>query len=140
MVIGQPNALDRNNSTCVYHKFSLGKFQYCFITTLIDVTDMLMSNKATEVSYVSIRVLNPSEQEQPHNFSISPTTNIGILNATFHYSCLADKQISVSTIIVDKCAQESLSEIIHCMTLESKGILYMTGFAKWDLFHKFSNL
>ena len=109
---------------CAYRKLLQGNSQYCLVTTLINVTDMLTNNEATEVSYVSITALNLSSREygQPYNYSISPNTKIGTLNATFYHSCLADEQIGVNLRFFDKCSQQSLSEEMNCTFLESEGM------------------
>ena len=113
--------MDPDNSMCNIHKYSQGNSQYCLITTLINVTDILMNNNATEVSHVSITALSPSEREQPHNFSISPTTEVDAFNATFHHLCPTDKKLGVNIIVFDKCNQQSSSEMINCTFWELEG-------------------
>ena len=46
--VDTPNTL---NTTCIYQEHLPG----CLVSVLINVTKLLMSNEATEVSYVSIK-------------------------------------------------------------------------------------
>ena len=94
------------------------------MSIIINATDiMLNNNEETDVSYVSIAVSNAMDLKQLHNFSINPIIKIDTqLNATFSYhSHSVDlTNISAHIIVVDKCGQESLSEVINC---GSKGIV-----------------
>ena len=113
---GSPNAMDPDNLSCTYHKFSQGDSQYCLITVHINVTDILTNNQETEVSYVSITVTssNGNEYEQTHNFSILPTTKVDAFNATFFHKCPTNERIIVNITVFDKCSQQSLSNMISC--------------------------
>ena len=69
---------------CTYYKFTQDNSQYyCLISTRINVNDLLNNNKDTEVSYVSLTVSSEGEDKISQNFSISPTTKISTLNASF---------------------------------------------------------
>ena len=111
MHAGRPTA--PRNSTCVYHEYSH------LISVVVDVEDiMLNNNEETEISYVSIAVANTRDLEQLYDYSVS---KIDILNATFSYlNHVIDDHIRAYIIAVDKCGQESLSEIVNCVTLGAK--------------------
>ena len=83
---------------------------------------MLNNNEETEISYVSIAVSNTKDFEHLYNYSIRSITKLKSLNTTFSYlNREVDDQITVHIITVDKCYQESLSEIISCRMITSKG-------------------
>ena len=102
--VDTPNTL---NTTCIYQEHSQG----CLVSILINVTKLLMINRATEVSYVSIKA---SECEQPHNYSINPNTQVETFNATFNCECSTGGQINVNITVFDKCYQPSVPELINC--------------------------
>ena len=77
-----------------------------------------MINRATEVSYVSIKA---SERKQPHNYSINPNTQAETFNATFNCECSTGEQVNVNITVFDNCDQPSLLETITCTLGESKG-------------------
>ena len=109
---------------CVHYKYLQENSQYCLINTTINVTDILINNESTDVSYVSITAIYISSngRGQPHNFTIIPDTNTSTFDATFHYNCVTDTEIGISIIVFDKCGQQSLSKdrVINCIL---KGIV-----------------
>ena len=113
---GRPTA--PRNSTCIYHEYS-------DLNIVVNVMDIMLNNiEETDISYVSIAVsINTRDPEPLQNYSISSITKIDTLNVTFNYhNHSVDDQIRAYIIAVDKCGQESLSEVINCsMTLGSKG-------------------
>ena len=121
-IAGQPTA--PQNLMCSYHEYSCNSFKICLINVTLNVTDILLSNNATEVSFVSIRVINTNGLELPHNFSINPNTKADFLNVTFYHECFEDKLLSniqVDVIIFDKCGQQSFPQIATCSLSKSKG-------------------
>ena len=114
---GRPTA--PHNSICIYHEYS----DLTNINIVVNVTDIMLNE--IDISYVSIAVsINTRDPELLQNYSISSITKIDVLNATFNYhNHLVDDQIRAYIIAVDKCRQESLSEVISCMTLGSKGTI-----------------
>ena len=120
--IGRPRA--SRNSMCVYDEY----LQLLNIT--VNVEDIIQSNseetESAEVSYVRLAVSNAMDLEQLHIYSITPINKSDSLNGTFSYHTrLVDHtntdEIGVYITVVDKCAQESLSEVINCTITTSKG-------------------
>ena len=111
---------------CTYYKFTQDNSQYyCLISTRINVNDLLNNNKDTEVSYVSLTVSSEGDEGKiPHNFSISPTTKITDLNATFHYKCSTNStSVRIHMTVFDKCGQQSDLVTQQCMSSETQGTI-----------------
>ena len=90
---------------------------YCLISTQINVNDLLNNNKDTEVSYVSLTVSSEGEDKISQNFSISPTTKISTLNASFHYKCSTNNSsVRIHMTVFDKCGQQSDLVTQQCMS------------------------
>ena len=121
----RPIAPDTDTSACTYYKYKQNNSQYCLVSTRIDVNDVLNNNKNTEVSYVSLTVSSKcghddSEIILSQNFSISPTTEIGNLNATFSYKCSTNNiSVRINMTVFDKCGQRSELETQPCHSISS---------------------
>ena len=106
---------------CVYDKY----LQLLSIT--VNVEDIIQSNsEETEVSYVRLAVSNAMDLEQLCIYSITPINKSDSLNGIFSYHTRLvhhtnTDEIGVYITVVDKCAQESLSEVISCTITTSKG-------------------
>jgi hypothetical protein len=101
------------NSTCVYDERSQ------LLNVVVNITDIVVNNKETDVSYVSIAVSNGTDLEHLRSYLINHITKI---NDIFSYTRSLDNiEISVYINVADKCDQQSLSEVISCRVMRSKG-------------------
>ena len=104
---GRPIA-PRNSTTCTYCKSS-----QCLNVT-VNVTDIMVNNEETDISYVSIAVSSGTNLDLLRSYSISPMAiDVTKINDTFT-RLVNLPESSIHITVGDKCGQENIPEMIRC--------------------------